>query len=113
METNNGSNSQQGSECIAISMDQQEDKTESSTPFLPSRFLCPSNLGALLESTHATTVSLVTGGWKESSVCEEEGTELVGVDPRSVDGAVLNEEGYVLEGVKDKDILLERQADKK
>ncbi len=52
------------SECVAIPIEPEEDKLESSSPFLPTHFLCPSNLGALLEST---TVSLVSGGWKEST----------------------------------------------
>ena len=66
-------NSQQASECVAIPIDKQEDsltESSSSTPFVPSRFLCPSNLGALLEST---TVSL--SGWKDTTLCEEEGSD--------------------------------------
>lgn len=54
---------QEKSECVAIPLEQEEDG-DSSSPHVPSRFLCPSNLGALLEST---TVSLVAGGWKETS----------------------------------------------
>ena len=50
------------SKCVAIPLE-EDDSTEYSTPYLPSRFLCPSNLGALLEST---TVSIVSGGWKET-----------------------------------------------
>lgn len=50
------------SECVAIPLE-EDDSTEYSTPYLPSRFLCPSNLGALLEST---TVSIVSGGWKDT-----------------------------------------------
>ena len=54
---------QESSECVAIPLDQEEDRQNSSTPHVPSGFLCPSNLGALLEST---TISLVAGGWKET-----------------------------------------------
>lgn len=49
------------SECVAIPLEHEEDIINSSTRHLPSRFLCPSNLGALLDST---TVSL---GWKETN----------------------------------------------
>lgn len=52
------------SECVAIPMEQEEDKLESSSPLVPTHFLCPSNLGAILEST---TVSLVSVGWKDST----------------------------------------------
>ena len=52
------------SECVAIPLEQDEAKSDASPPSVPSGFLCPSNLGALLEST---TVSLVSGGWKEST----------------------------------------------
>ena len=55
---------QEKSECVAIPLDQEEDRIDSSTPHPPSGFLCPSNFGALLEST---TVSLVSGGWKETA----------------------------------------------
>ena len=41
-----------------------EESTEIASPYLSSGLLCPSNLGALLESTTAT---LVSGGWKETS----------------------------------------------
>ena len=54
------------SECVAIALDQEEE--DSLTPYVPSRFLCPSNLGALLEST---TASLVSGGWKENDANKE------------------------------------------
>lgn len=59
-------------ECVAIPLEQEVDQTESSPPVLPSRFLCPSNLGALLEST---TVSLVSGGRKEYSDCRRDGKD--------------------------------------
>lgn len=65
---------QEGSECVAISLEQDEDNVESS---LPSHFLCPSNLGALLEST---TVSLVSGGWKESGEERIDQKDMVQVD---------------------------------
>ena len=51
------------SESVAIPIEQEEENVESSSPLLPSHFLCPPNLGALLEST---TVSLVSGGWKDN-----------------------------------------------
>lgn len=59
---------QERSECVAIPLEQEEDRINSSTPHLHSGFLCPSNLGALLEST---TVSFVSGGWKETSSIRE------------------------------------------
>lgn len=82
------SNAQQGSECIAIPIE-QEDNSESSTPFLHSRFLCPSNLGALLEST---TVSLVSGGWKEVSVGKTENQSSLDVAPDFVEDPIENAE---------------------
>lgn len=77
---------QEKSECVAIFLEPEEDKIDSSTdtPFLHSRFLCPSNLGALLEST---TVSLVVRGWKEASAHREERT-----DQNSVMGVVPQDE---------------------
>ena len=56
------------SECVAIALDQEEE--DSLTPYVPSRFLCPSNLGALLESTTASLVS-ASGGWKENDANKE------------------------------------------
>ena len=52
------------SESVAISLEQNENEVEP-PPFLSTRLLCPSNLGAIFEST---TVSFVSGGWKEPTV---------------------------------------------
>lgn len=58
-----------------------EGSAEVASPYLPSRLLCPANLGALLETTTAT---LVSRGWKEtngggsSNICSEEGRDGVG-----------------------------------
>ena len=51
-------------ESVAISLEESSETEIGSPSFMTSRLLCPSNLGALLESTTAT---LVSGGWKESS----------------------------------------------
>jgi hypothetical protein len=61
MEVEDAAGGWERSECVAIPLEVEEDRLNSSTPYAPSGFLCPSNLGALLEST---TVSLV--GWKET-----------------------------------------------
>ena len=68
MEVYDSSHGFERSECVAIPLEQEEDRTNSSTPHVPTGFLCPSNLGALLEST---TVSLVAGGWKDTSGTKE------------------------------------------
>lgn len=68
MEVYDSSQGFERSESVAIPLEQEEDRTNSPTPHIPTSFLCPSNLGAFLEST---TVSFVGGGWKETSGIKE------------------------------------------
>lgn len=57
------SNSQRD-DSVVISLEESAETETGSPPYLSSHLLCPSNLGALLESTTAT---LVSGGWREAN----------------------------------------------
>ncbi len=57
--------SSSANESVAISLEESSETEIGSPSFATSRLLCPSNLGALLESTTST---LVSGGWKDPVV---------------------------------------------